>query len=331
MPGKLELLITKKPLRTVVILGIIFLIIGVIIGRTTKAPLVIKNKVLRESGYKYINPILLCNINPPQSYNENISLSKQIAEYAKKNSNNNISVYFLNLTGGGWASYNENESFSPASMLKVPTSVDALKYAEINPEILTKRIYFDGSFDDNKAEYFKPIKSITPNQSYNINDLIEYTIEYSDNNALKLIHDSIDASALESLYKDLNIEIPQNTIDFMSVKTYSLFLRVLYNSTYLNREMSEKILTLMTYPDFLKGIRSGVPAQIEVASKFGERQVFNKGGDLIKRELHDCGIVYTPNNNYILCVMTSGEDFDSLSKNIKDISEITYKSVSSGL
>jgi beta-lactamase class A len=320
-------LVSKNPLQSMIIIGGIFLIIGLLLGRVTKSPLIIRNKVLRESGYKYINPVLLCNINPPQSYNENIEISKAIENYAKKNLNNTLSVYYLNLNGGGWASYNENESFSPASMLKVPTSVDALKYAEINPDILTKEVYFDGSFDDNAIEYFKPIKSIIPGKSYSINDLISYTIKYSDNNALRLIHNNIDASALESLYKDLNIEIPQNSIDFMSVKTYSLFLRVLYNSTYLNRELSENILSLMTYPDFPNGIRGGVPSDVDVASKFGERQVFDQQGKLIKRELHDCGIVYLQDKNYILCVMTSGKDFDSLTNNIKDVSAIIYSAL----
>lgn len=317
----------KKTTIKIAVVCIAFLLIGVIIGRITKEPEIIKNKVLRQGGYTYINPILLCNIDNQQSYNENTSLTKKISDYVKKSPENNISVYYLALTGGTWAGLNENVQFSPASMLKVPTVVDTLKYVELNPGALSRQIYYDGSFDDNRAEYFKPQKWIEAGKSYSLDDLITYTIAYSDNNALRLIHDNVSPSALASLYKDLSINIPENTIDFMSTKTYTLFLRVLYNSTYLNREMSEKILKLMTTPDFPQGLQAGIPDSVEVAQKFGERQVFDTSGKLIKRELHDCGIVYKDNKPYIICVMTSGMDFTSLSNNIKDISQIVYDNI----
>lgn len=298
--------------------------VGLVIGRVTKDPLIIRSKVLRESGYTYINPVLLCNTDNQQAYNENKILSKKLISYVNSHTENDISVYFLGLSGGSWASINENETYSPASMLKVQTMVDALKYAESNPNILSKQVYYDGSFDNNKAEYFKPQKSLEAGKYYTIDQLIQYMITYSDNNAAKLLHDNIDSQSLQELYKDLSIEIPQNTIDFMNAKTYALFLRVLYNSTYLNREMSEKALKLMLAPDFPVGLQAGIDPKIEIAQKFGERQIFDTKGNLLKRELHDCGIIYKDKTPYILCVMTRGDDFQKMATSIKDVSKIVY-------
>ena len=309
------------------LLCLVFFGVGIILGRVTEKTTVIKPKVLREGGYKYINPVLLCNTNNNQAYNEDTTLSKALIKYTEGVSENDISVYFLSLLSGKWASVNENETFSPASMLKVPTMVETLKYAELHPEILSKQVYYDGSFDDNKVEYFKPQKTIQSGWYYSVDNLLTSIITYSDNNALRLLHDTIALSSFQNLYKDLKIDIPANSIDFMSAKTYSLFLRVLYNSTYLTRESSEKALKLMTTSDFPQGLKSGVPSFIDIANKFGERQVFTPNGTLTQRELHDCGIVYAPDNPYVLCVMTRGQNFDSLISSIKNISALVYNQV----
>ncbi len=299
---------------------------GFYIGRSLKEPVIIKPQILREnnSNYSYINPVLLCNTNNQQTYNEDKELSALLSSYVRQSQDSSISIYYLSLMSGAWSSINENMTFSPASMLKVPTMVDTLKYAESHPDILYKKIYFDGSFDNNNAEYYKPEKSISPNGYYTIDDLLTYTIKYSDNNAVALIHKALNTASLEELYGELNIDIPEHALDFMNTKTYALFLRVLYNSTYLTRDMSEKALGLMTDAVFPSGIEGGVPKDVKVAQKFGERQIFDSKGSLQYKELHDCGIVYAKNAPYILCVMTKGNDFDTLSKHIRDISKITY-------
>lgn len=311
-----------------IVLSIFFLTTGFLFGRTLKKEKLIVPKVLREDGYKLIKPILLCNTDNQQAVNEDLSLSKKINEYLQSNSkNNNISVYYLSLLTGKWSSINENEVFSPASMLKVSTVIDILKYNESHPGSIIKNLYFDGSFDKNKAEYFKPQKSILPGKYYSVDDLIKYTISFSDNNAVQLLHNEFGQRPLEELYADLRINIPKNQIDFMSAKTFSLILRVLYNSTYLSREMSEKVLDLMVNTDFPIGLKAGVPKEVDVAQKFGERQVFTPMGEIIKRELHDCGIIYHNDSPYILCVMTSGNDFNKLAANISDISKIVYNHI----
>ena len=108
----------------------------------------------------------------------------------------------------------------------------------------------------------------------------------------------------------------------MNVKEYSSFFRVLYNSSYINKESSEFALELLAESKFTEGIKSGVPKNIVVSHKFGEQ--INKNSLL---QLHDCGIVYAPKKPYILCVMTRGNNFDELADIIKNISKITYDSV----
>ncbi len=83
----------------------------------------------------------------------------------------------------------------------------------------------------------------------------------------------------------------------------------------------------MAFRDFPQGLQSGVPASIEVADKFGEREVFSTDGTLSYLELHDCGIIYVPDSPYVVCVMTRGHDFNSLASIIGDVSKIVYEHI----
>ncbi len=117
----------------------------------------------------------------------------------------------------------------------------------------------------------------------------------------------------------------------MSPKTYSFVFRVLYGATYLSRDSSEKALELLNQTEFTEGIVVGVPDNLPVAHKYGARttQIAAKTNPKEEiKELHDCGIVYYPNHPYLLCVMTQGYDFKTLSNLIKEISSISYEELS---
>ena len=88
--------------------------------------------------------------------------------------------------------------------------------------------------------------------------------------------------------------------------------------------MSEKALSYMSEVDFKQGLVAGVPGGIAIAHKFGEKTV-GASGEI--KQLHDCGIVYYPNNPYLLCVMSRGDSFEYLDDTIREISHIVYEEV----
>jgi hypothetical protein len=87
--------------------------------------------------------------------------------------------------------------------------------------------------------------------------------------------------------------------------------------------MSEKALSLLNKSDLKNGLAAGLPNNIIIADKFGERNNLDDG----VKQLHDCGIIYYPDNLYYLCVMTKGSSFEDLEKILKNISAITYNEV----
>lgn len=97
-------------------------------------------------------------------------------------------------------------------------------------------------------------------------------ITNSDNEAKELLIQDIDETFLQKVYTEIGINTAGDlTKDFISVKDYSGFFRLLYNATYLNRDLSEKALKILSKTNFDKGITAGLPKGITVAHKFGER------------------------------------------------------------
>jgi beta-lactamase class A len=237
-----------------------------------------------------------------------------------------ISVYFRNLLDGGWIGNNEEEKFTPASLLKVPNMITLLKESEKDPTLLTKQLIYNRTYSEG-IPYYPTKNTLIMNTSYTVEDLIERMVKYSDNEAMYLLRSNFDPSVFSQLYTDLEIATPDDTKsdDFMTVKTYASFFRILFNASYLSVENSEKALTILSQTDFNSGIVAGVPAGTTVAHKFGERTYTDDN----TKQLHDCGIVYHPNDPYLLCIMTRGDSFDTLAGVIKNLSSSVWNEMQS--
>jgi len=154
--------------------------------------------------------------------------------------------------------------------------------------------------------------------------LVKNTIIYSDNTAYDLLVLNTDNQNFKKTFTDLGILLPPaqevNLKDFITVKDYSSFFRVLYNASYLSPENSQKALNLLTQTTFKDGLTALLPSDLTVAHKFGERLTPETG----EVQLHDCGIVYYPQNPYLLCLMTRGRDPKKLAKFIGQTSLQIY-------
>jgi len=239
----------------------------------------------------------------------------------------NISVYFRNLETGEWVGINPNEDFDPASLLKVPVMMYYLKLAESDSAILSRTYkYTAGDLNLLKVAQGDTTTRLIQNKLYTVDQLIYEMIVRSDNVAKYLLILNSPASDLENIYGDLGIQIHKEAKDtyIISARTYSLFFRNLYNSTFLNQTMSEKALGMLNKAEFKDGLVAGVPSNIKVAHKFGQyTNIAN--GVVTSVEAHDCGIVYYPDSPYLLCIMTRGKDTAQLESIISQVSRITYE------
>jgi beta-lactamase class A len=232
------------------------------------------------------------------------------------NSVTRVAVHFRDLNAGPWFGINNLDQFSPSSLLKVPVMMAYYKEAEVDPSILDKEIVYDKDPVGLTAENFST-KYPLQKGTYTVEQLIEHMIINSDNVALLLLENNISNDKINQVTIDLGIATDQDLS--LSVTDYSTLLRVLYYSTYLNANYSEKSLELLSKAEFTQGLTAMLPKSVVVAHKFGERSLTDG-----ENQLHDCGIVYYPKHPYLICIMTKGANFNDLVTTIQQISSKVY-------
>ena len=288
---------------------------------------VVGHSVREQHRYDFINPLLACEFTDLKD-SRYIAVENQARAYIKEallaGRASQVAFYIRGIGTGSWTGLNENESFAPASLYKVPVLITYLKLAETFPDILGEKVVFSLPIRSDRQN-IKPTEHLVTGAEYAIEELLRRMIVYSDNDASLFLLGHIDQKYFDEVFSDLGL-VPPSVTDvaknIITPKQYAFFLRILYNASYLSRPASEKALKLLSETDFKDGIVAGIPADIAVAHKFGE--FIDSGNGLISTiELHDCGIVYA-SQRYALCVMTRGKDIGDLEKIIADISRIVY-------
>lgn len=290
--------------------------------------------LVREGGYQFINPLLACDFSDNLPYDGFSSLKRNfsatIADAKRQGLATRVAVYFRDLDDGLWTGINEDDRFSPASLDKVPLAIAQMRNVTL-AALATTTLYVPAGPDLNAQETFTPSEPIALGHEYTLGALIDAMIIQSDNNATDVIYKSVATTTLLSVYKDFAIAPSDSQDEVMSPKMYSRVLRILYNGSYLGRNKSEALLKTLSQSTFSHGLTLALPPSATVAHKFGERTFIDTGGNIVRHELHDCGIVYYPPHPYLLCVMTEGSDFTELEGVIKTLSGQAFVAVGQGL
>lgn len=315
---------------TVIAIGFVGALIGIHIEskKIPPAPTEVRENSL---SYEYINPLLFERTSKEFYADEFKPLVDSLTSYIKDAESDNepsdISVYFRDLNSGDWTGVNENDTYEPASMLKVVVMMAILKTEQTNPSLGSKLLFYTNS--DDSGQNYKPTDNLTPGM-YDVDTLMKAMIIDSDNGAAAaLLSNSTIADAFQTAYTAFRLpSIPTaTTTDYMSARSYSAVFRSLYNSTYLSDQSSERALNLLSQTTFNKGIVAGLPLNTVSSHKFGEYEHTLPDGTLDIPELHDCGIVYYPAHPYLICIMAKGDDFPSLEQALSGVSKIIYNYV----
>jgi beta-lactamase class A len=282
-------------------------------------------------GFKFISPLI--DVELPEGYtvrHEPIPFKDKIAKFVKQEIDSgraiDISVYFRDLSDGPWFGINENMKYNPASMMKVPVMIAWLKRAEKDPSVLRGKLTFYAKDANLRTQSIQPAKTLADGKSYTVEELLRYMMYYSDNKALHLLYSKMLPEEYDNILASMDVANDRDDEGKIAITahSYSGFLRVLYNASFLNKEMSEKALLLMSYQDFPMGMAAGIPKGIKLASKFGE---YSDSENPRIKQLHEFGIVYHPKGPYILGILTRGFHLDQQADIIRTVSKIVYESV----
>lgn len=265
-------------------------------------------------------------------------ISRYIEEQKREGNLVGAGMYFRDLRNGPTMGIHEYEEYSTASLLKVPTLIAYLNLSDDEPSILSEEIALKDGFEGMGTEfsqYYAPPDELKKDTAYTVEALLTRLTRYSDNAASEMLRAYLGVISPDDIigetYKELGLVPEQSGGDYViTVKRYASIFRILYNASYLSIEKSEKALRMLSESTFDQGLVAGVPKGTTVSHKFGERSFIETDPNVKPlRQLHDCGIIYFPENPYTLCVMTLGYDFEILETVISDISRMVYKEVES--
>lgn len=278
---------------------------------------------IRINDFKLCKPLLMVDI--PEESNKLISLKNKIQKFinAEKSKNviSNASVYLRILNNGRWIAINPEEKYFPASMFKLSILIACLKKSEVTPGFELNKIVFsqEQAYQRdarNEGHYLKL------GHTYSVKELLQYMIVNSDNEAANLLVKNLGLEALVKLCADLKINGDATNRDLqLSVTDISKFLRVLYNSSYLDAENSEFALDLLSQTNYTDGIKKFIDPNITVVNKFGERGISSDP------QLHETAIIYLDGNPVLLTIMTKGINYFKLSGVISELSKVILQDV----
>lgn len=289
------------------------------------------NEQVRLGVGKFTNPLLECEVAQGTINSQKINFEPELTRFVSMltlgDGIDKIGVYYRDLNNGPAFGVNQNENFVPASLLKVPLMISLLKAADDKPEVLNHKISFDTRQTD---EYFDqqitPGDALEPGTGYSVLELMNRMIVYSDNEAAVLLAGAVGIENEGELFRLLGVD-PSSISDpraTLTVRQYAAFFRILFNASFVSQKNSELGLEILSRTAFEGGLRKGLPKDIVVANKFGERKL--ESGT---QNFHDCGIVYFPKHPYLICIMTHGSKPEALKDVIAQISKFVYTQVKS--
>lgn len=229
-----------------------------------------------------------------------------------------LSIYYEQINSGSNISVNKELKLFPASLSKLVQAILIVK--KVEGGVLSWNQRLDTKPEDISADSGELYKTIG-DRSLTVEELLRELLVNSDNTAQNtfkhylMAEDYIDfqyATGLQDLYNELG---------FISAKEYTRLLRVLYTSSFLNPENSEKILEYMTQATFRNYLSQGIPSGVKFAHKYGENKT--------QHIFADSGIVYVPKRPYMITVMIRGNDSSEETRVwaqnlMKEISEHAY-------
>jgi beta-lactamase class A len=305
-----------------IIIGIVIFGAGIGIGYSSRYFFTTNNNNATDNIFEFLNPTVVSDLNKHFIINFK-PLKEQLLTIQDKYPQKTY-IYFNYLNNAVWVGLHEKDLFTAASTVKVPLAMSIYKAVEERKlKLDDKYTLEDLDLDKEFGELYK----VGLDKSFTIEELTKIMLEKSDNTA---------QHALTEVFKRLGIEDPLTNIynsmgwelniigevpnyGKINLKTLANMFIALYNSTYINFGYSNKILEYLSQTNFNEGITADLPSDIKISHKIG---VFVPDGTF-----SDCGIVYAPNRNYILCLGSNGADEKSANKFMAEVSKVTYQFV----
>lgn len=242
--------------------------------------------------------------------------------------NGDVGLVIKDLTTGWEISYNKNKTFPSASLVKIPVMIACFYAMQEGKFQLADTISLSR---DKITGGSGVIKTMKPGASFTIEELLDLMITRSDNTAANILISMLGFEYLNATFQRLGLtetNIARRMMDFhlrnkgvdnfTTAAEMASLLEHLYRKKIINGDVSEMCLTFLKRQQVKDRIPAKLPSDVVIAHKTG----------LEKYVCHDVGIVFTVKGDYLICVLTKGEDGSRRAKElISTIALYTYSCV----
>lgn len=261
--------------------------------------------------YNFINPTIVSEPNTSSNFSSvandlQLGIAKIVSDSETQSSVTNAAIYFRDLEASKILAINADAQFSPGKLLKIPIMIAYYKLADDNADSLKRVIAVKTSTSTDNEDVFDKKDTLTPG-NYTTEQLVTSMVVDNSDAAANVLFDQIDKGVLNEVFSDLGINFVEDkeTPDFISLRRFSLFMRILYNASYLSNNNSEKALSLLVNDSTPSLLEANVPHNIAFATRLGGRRLVTQGVNGF--EVYECSIVYYPNHNYLLCASSKSK------------------------
>ncbi|MFN3966953.1 MAG: serine hydrolase [Endomicrobiia bacterium] len=266
-------------------------------------------------GYKYHQYLQKKKVYKTLSF----EIAKNASEFYGK-----VGIYIKDLKTGITVGYNEDELFPSASLVKTPLMGVAFKAQKegllnFDDEIILRNKYKTGG-----SGILKRCKS---GKKFKIKEILELMITESDNTATNILTEILGFDYINNTFKNdfgfsvtrferkiMDLYLRKRGIEnYTTAKEMGLFLEKLYKGEIVSKQASKEMIEILSRQKQNDRIPRFLPQNLSVAHKTG----------FLRKVCHDTGIVFTPNGDFIVCILTSDFKSTRLAKNF--IGEIAYR------
>jgi beta-lactamase class A len=205
----------------------------------------------------------------------------------------------------GWETQlNKDSRFAAASLIKIPIMGACFKAAQEGRISLDCTLQLEAG---SKAPGSGVLKCKPSGSAYTVRQLIELMITESDNTAANMLIDLVSMEYLNDFFREQGLKgtsLTRKMMDFSGrkkgVENYTSaadiasMLERMYRGSFLNASVSEQCMQMLLHQKMKDRIPRKLPRETPVAHKTG----------LERRVCHDAGIVFTPQGDFLVCVLT---------------------------
>jgi len=214
-----------------------------------------------------------------------------------------VGIYIKDLKTGKTWEYNADRLFRSASLIKLPIMVGVFNLVKENKISLETELILTSK---ERVEGSGSLKWARDGTRITVLELVYRMVTESDNTATKMLVDHIGIEYFKSYFKQIGLSYTNITEEGMNLtsgrvskenfttpREMGYLLERIYKKDIVSKDMCEMMLDILKRNKSHSRIRKGIPTTWQVGHKTG----------LLRKSCSDVGIVFSPNGDYILCVL----------------------------